>query len=466
MTQTELWHEAASMAARVHHNQKRKDKKKTPYFSHPARVALTVAVKFGCTDEKILTAAFLHDVLEDTLVDYDDLLERFGEDIAEMISKLSKDSRLVESERERRYDQQLDEADWPAKLIKLADVYDNLADATDDEIRHKMGPSSRRRSATCQRDQARKNGTATVSYGYRGEYMAIKLTVLTLLGTLLCCGPEPPAAVGEVSGEDPAPPVAEPVAEAAAEPPPTSPPPKLIVDEWNPTDELLERLERSHADLRDFQADLLYEKWDNVLKLPETRTGEVLYQTKPGGSKRFAILFERLIKRNRAREHRKHYIFDGSWLVEIDHESKIFIKRQIVPPDKQFDPLKLGEGPFPLPVGQPAEEVRARFNVRRLHKPQDETLAERLAGRSVDGLRLVPKPNTPQAEEFEQAELFYDRQSLLPVGVSVTEANGDRKTVILSNLKRNAGVDENKLSIEEPDARDGWRIDVEPYKAP
>ncbi|MHC4786473.1 MAG: LolA family protein, partial [Planctomycetota bacterium] len=166
----------------------------------------------------------------------------------------------------------------------------------------------------------------------------------------------------------------------------------------------------------------------------------------------------------RRREHRKHYIFDGSWLVEIDHEAKIFIKRQIVPPGQQFDPLKLGEGPFPLPVGQPKDEVRARFKVRVLLKPKDETLAERLADRDVEGLLLVPKPGTALAEDVKEMEVFYDRQSLLPAGVRVTEVNGDRKTVVLTNLKRNAGVDERKLSIEEPDARDGWRKDIEPWR--
>jgi hypothetical protein len=296
--------------------------------------------------------------------------------------------------------------------------------------------------------------------------MVFKLTLLTVLGMLLCCGPQPPAAVAEVAGDDTAQPVAEPVSEVVVDPPADSPPPKLIVDEWNPADALLERLERSHADLRDFQADIVYHKWDNVLKRPEIRTGEVLYQVQPEGSKRFAILLERLIVRNRARAHRKHYVFDGSWLVEKDHEAKIFIKRQVVPPDKQFDPLKLGEGPFPLPVGQPAKEVRARFNVRRLHKPRDETLAERLADRDVDGLLLVPKPDTPLAEDVKEMEVFYDRESLLPVGVSVTEANGDRKTVVLTDLRRDAGVDEKKLSIEEPDALDGWRIDIEPYRVP
>jgi guanosine-3',5'-bis(diphosphate) 3'-pyrophosphohydrolase len=138
MTQNAPWHEAAAMAARVHQNQKRKDRKKTPYFSHPARVALTVAVKFGCTDEKILAAAFLHDVLEDTLVDYDDLLRKFDKEIADIVAALSKDSRLVEPEREKKYDEELAKASWKTMLIKLADVHDNLADATDDEIREKM----------------------------------------------------------------------------------------------------------------------------------------------------------------------------------------------------------------------------------------------------------------------------------------------------------------------------------------
>jgi hypothetical protein len=290
--------------------------------------------------------------------------------------------------------------------------------------------------------------------------MAIRLLIPLILGLLFCCGPQP-----AVSGED-APPADETptAAEPAPEPAPQNPPPRLVVDGPNPTDLLLDRLERSHADLRDFRADIVYDKWDTVLDKRETRVGEVLFQVKPDGAKRFAILLEKLIIRNRSRAHRKHYIFDGSWLVEIDHKAKLFIKRQIVPPGRQFDPLKLGEGPFPLPVGQPKAEVLARFTVRAISRPKDEHLAERLKGRPVEGLLLVPKPGTPEAEEFVEAELFYDPESLLPVGVGVTETNGDRKTVVLTELKRNAGVDEAKLSVEEPDARDGWRIDIIPWE--
>jgi guanosine-3',5'-bis(diphosphate) 3'-pyrophosphohydrolase len=76
-----------------------------------------------------ITAALLHDVIEDTTVDYDDLAEAFGTEVADIVADLSKDSRMPEPERERAYDERLSRADWRAKAIKLADVYDNYCDA-------------------------------------------------------------------------------------------------------------------------------------------------------------------------------------------------------------------------------------------------------------------------------------------------------------------------------------------------
>lgn len=138
MTTTPLWHEAAAFAARAHREHLRRDEG-TPYFSHPARVAMIVAVRFGCDDETVLAAAFLHDVIEDTTTDYDDLLKYFGKDVAEIVACLSKDTRLIEPDREQRYDEQLQAGRWEARLIKLADVYDNFADAgSGDKSRHML----------------------------------------------------------------------------------------------------------------------------------------------------------------------------------------------------------------------------------------------------------------------------------------------------------------------------------------
>lgn len=119
--------EAAAFAARAHRHQMRKDKE-TPYFSHPVRVCLVVRQVFGFDDPRMLAAALLHDTIEDTTTDCDDLIEKFGPEIARWVAALSKDSRLPHEEREQAYGRQLASADWQAKVVKLADQYDNLGD--------------------------------------------------------------------------------------------------------------------------------------------------------------------------------------------------------------------------------------------------------------------------------------------------------------------------------------------------
>lgn len=138
-----LWQRAASFAAQQHDGQLRKDGK-TPYFAHPVRVAFVVRHVFESNDQTALLAALLHDLIEDTTTDYDDLIERFGKDAADAVAALTKDARLPESEREERYDRQLSQASWQARLVKLADVYDNFCDARSDGERQKFAEKAQR----------------------------------------------------------------------------------------------------------------------------------------------------------------------------------------------------------------------------------------------------------------------------------------------------------------------------------
>lgn len=122
------WQRAASFAARAHIAQKRDDDR-TPYFAHPVRVALVVRMVFGCDDEVAVTAALLHDTIEDTPTDYDDIEEAFGREVADCVAALTKNMTLPEPKREPDYDARLRAADWRARLIKLADVYDNTCES-------------------------------------------------------------------------------------------------------------------------------------------------------------------------------------------------------------------------------------------------------------------------------------------------------------------------------------------------
>lgn len=151
MSTSSVFHDAAAYAARLHANQYRNDGR-TPYFCHPARVALTVAARLGSTDETVLAAAVLHDVIEDTPADYDDLLERFGRDVADLVACLSKDARMIECDREADYDRRLAAGPWQARLIKLADVYDNLADAATGQEQQTLLKRVRRAVALAEND--------------------------------------------------------------------------------------------------------------------------------------------------------------------------------------------------------------------------------------------------------------------------------------------------------------------------
>lgn len=123
----DLLQRATSFAARAHQHQLRKDNA-TPYIAHPVRVALIVEHLFGCRDMNAIAAAILHDTIEDCKVDYDDIESRFGTDVAMLVVALTKNMLLRENAREADYDARLAAADWRARLIKLADTYDNYTD--------------------------------------------------------------------------------------------------------------------------------------------------------------------------------------------------------------------------------------------------------------------------------------------------------------------------------------------------
>lgn len=141
ITQSELPFAAAGFAARAHQHMKRKDGQ-TPYVSHVFRVCLVVRHVFGFDDPRMLAAALLHDTIEDTDTDCDDIIERFGPEVASWVAALTKDMRLPHDEREEAYARAIAGADWQVKVLKLADIYDNLTDS------HHLSPTTRRKTAS------------------------------------------------------------------------------------------------------------------------------------------------------------------------------------------------------------------------------------------------------------------------------------------------------------------------------
>src|SRR5574343_411070 len=119
---------AIAFAADKHRDQRRKDAAASPYINHPIALANVLANEAGIDDESVLIAAILHDTIEDTETTAQELVQHFGQEIADIVLEVTDDKSLLKAERKQ---QQIDHAPTisrRAKLVKLADKICNLRD--------------------------------------------------------------------------------------------------------------------------------------------------------------------------------------------------------------------------------------------------------------------------------------------------------------------------------------------------
>lgn len=76
------------LAEEAHRPQRRKDGE--PYILHPIAVALVLLQEMRQRDAALICAALLHDVVEDTPHSIEEITQRFGEDVAFLVSSVTK----------------------------------------------------------------------------------------------------------------------------------------------------------------------------------------------------------------------------------------------------------------------------------------------------------------------------------------------------------------------------------------
>ena len=119
---------AASYAAQKHRSHRRKGADADPYINHPLQVAAFLAEVGGITDVDILTAALLHDVVEDTDTTPEEIEELFGSRVRGFVMELTDDKSLSKAERKSKQVEHAPYLSNEAKQIKIADKYSNISD--------------------------------------------------------------------------------------------------------------------------------------------------------------------------------------------------------------------------------------------------------------------------------------------------------------------------------------------------
>ncbi len=123
---------AASYAAVKHSDQRRKDVDASPYINHPLAVAACLADEVGVTDLELLTAALLHDTVEDTDASLDDLTRCFGPTISALVAEVTDDKSLPKARRKELQVEHAPHKSAAAKQLKIADKICNIRDLDPD----------------------------------------------------------------------------------------------------------------------------------------------------------------------------------------------------------------------------------------------------------------------------------------------------------------------------------------------
>jgi len=231
---------------------------------------------------------------------------------------------------------------------------------------------------------------------------------------------------------------------------------------------LLKRIEKAGKKVHALTGDITYRKTDSVLGRTEIRTGTFAYESPTDSEpERMGVMFNQLIVNNVRRKRQREYLFDGTWLTELDHETKTAIRRQLAPEGQVVS----AGGPIPMLFSYSKSDLERQYKIERRDPLAHKWTWDLVSGdEPVFCLRFIPKEGTRQVREFSWIDVVFNESSLIPEGMVQESSNGDRKTVRLTHVKReHALAPDMKKKLSQGMAGQvpsDWKLNVEPLASP
>lgn len=211
---------------------------------------------------------------------------------------------------------------------------------------------------------------------------------------------------------------------------------------------ILQALHVRGEGLKDFTSDVSLADIDALTGDTSTLKGKVWYQSLGQGDARLRVLFDQRQIGERVDPHAKvEYLLDKGWLVDRDYKRKIEITRQVLKPGQKMDLLKLGEGPFPLPVGQAPAEVQKQFEVSKIAPAESDPA-------NTVHIQLTPRPGTQFERKFKTIDVWIDAASNFPRRIETVDP---RETAVrqtnLGDIQVNTGLGDQAFALQPVE---GW----------
>lgn len=210
----------------------------------------------------------------------------------------------------------------------------------------------------------------------------------------------------------------------------------------------LDALHDSGVNLKSLAADVALTSTDD-LGTKTTKNGRFVMQKLPDGDTRIRATFTETIRGNQKFDEKHDYLLQGPDLIDRDYAAKKQTVTQVHAPGEKIDLFKLGEGPFPLPIGQTRDEVLKQFTVQE-EKPKDPN--------ALAQLKLISKDGTDIKKKFEWIRVSIDKTTKLPNVITTASPNEvDINTATLTNIRVDNAVNDNEFKLE-PIKESEWNL--------
>lgn len=245
---------------------------------------------------------------------------------------------------------------------------------------------------------------------------------------------------------------------------------------------LLIALEKADEGLDQLQAGVRYDVLEVDVDDRTIRMGDLFFDRVKDEAgrpvRRFAVRFSKLMVGTSTRDDVRIHCFDGRWYAEKAPAEKKINRKEVAPPGELVDPLKIGEGPLPIPIGQKHEDILARYDAD-LRPVEDGLDAKDASLKGFVGdcvqVRLVPTASYRDRDRFKEIRLWYGPEEvgkddaptgrLLPRLARTVGRNGNITLVQLVNVRVNkrATIDPELMVTTAPA---GWDVTETPFRRP
>ncbi|HEY7088676.1 MAG TPA: hypothetical protein VH518_11345 [Tepidisphaeraceae bacterium] len=222
-------------------------------------------------------------------------------------------------------------------------------------------------------------------------------------------------------------------------------------------DEILDALDARGQGLKSFTADVKLSEADAATGDESVRSGKVWFQADDGGGgARIRVSFDKKQSSGKIAEDKIDYVLSGPNLIQRTYRTKTENIRQVLKPGEKVNLLKLGEGPFPLPIGQKKEDVHANFEVKKVDpKTEDPT--------GTVHIQLAPKPGTRFERRFKTIDVWVDLKDHMPRRIETLDRNETTtRGTDLENVQFNPSLTAADFTL--PKISDDWNRIEEAYQ--